>query len=533
MKRKMSVMFLLCVCGAFSALSTDYFVSIENGNDVNSGSKDKPFKTISKAAALVAPGDRIIVRAGIYRETVRLNKKATKEKSITLMNFKDEKVFVKGSEAFKISDFALTDMPGFDKNSSWMKSHGGSVPNVFIKKNFPINPSQVFVDGRALTQIGDDAKSVALDGNWTRLSTGSSPLELRINSFFYDQKTKSLYLRLYNGYEKSHPEALVEISMRQNILTTGSKGEYIIIKGIHFSHTSTLGNPYGGVAVQLRNNCVMENCSVTWCAGMGVAANGKNPQVINCELAFNGNDGFNANQTKNFLVSRCEIHHNNYRDYNPNWHTGGLKIIPDAYGTIENCKIHDNYAYGIWFDSDNSGKRSIIRGNTIAQNVGGIYLEVSSDFLVENNYIVYNTYFAMQAIGSNIVIKNNTFANNSGYCTIGVLPRGIRKYKPLIWHCENNVIENNLFMDNRTRIEIHLPADDPKNGVGNMKCDYNSFIRIGGSKFRFTKGAVGKKDYKDFMDNAHISKWRTKTGFDKHSYYWDGNIPHRFGKPRR
>jgi hypothetical protein len=35
------------------------------------------------------------------------------------------------------------------------------------------------------------------------------------------------------------------------------------------------------------------------------------------------------------------------------------------------------------------------------------------------------------------------------------------------------------------------------------------------------------------MDNAHISQWRAKTGFDKHSYYWDGNIPHRFGKPRR
>ena len=62
-------------------------------------------------------------------------------------------------------------------------------------------------------------------------------------------------------------------------------------------------------------------------------------------------------------------------------------------------------------------------------------------------------------------------------------------------------------------------CDETENGVGNMKCDYNSFIRIGGSKFRFTKGAVGKKDYKDFMDNAHISKWRTKTGFDKHSFF--------------
>jgi parallel beta-helix repeat protein len=520
---------IMILGAAFIAAANEYFVSGKHGNDTNVGSKQKPFQTIAKATRMLVPGDTLFIREGTYREFVRLEKKATLDKPILVRNYKEEKVIVKGSDLFSMADFREIDMPGFDKNNSWAKKRGRQV-KILKKDNFPVNPTQVFVDGVALMQIGDDATSVALDGNWTRLTNGSSVIQLRKNSFFYDTKTKILYLRLGR---KLTPKSRVEISMRQSLLTTGTQGEYIHIKGITFMHTSTLGNPYGGKAVVIGTNCTLEDSVVKWCGGIGVHAVGKNPKVINCELAFNGNTGFNANKTENFLVKNCRIHHNNYRDYNRNWHTGGMKMIPDTSGIIENCKIYNNYGYGIWFDNNTSKRQIIIRGNTISNNIGGIYLELTHNALVENNFVIYNSVFGIMVYGSNTTVRNNTIANNSGYCSLGFLPRKKRKYRPEKWNCRDNVIMNNLFMDNRTRIEIHLPADDKTSDVCNYKCDNNSFIRIGGSKFRYTVGAVDGKTYKNIFDNGHFSQWKQKTGFDKNSYYWEGNIGHRFSKPTK
>jgi parallel beta-helix repeat protein len=527
---KQVIKLMVVLCSVTIAGATEYFVSGENGNDENAGDIEQPFKTISVAMEKLVPGDILYIRQGTYRESLKVNIKATAEKPIVIRNYQSEIVTIKGSDLFNVSDFVQIDMPGFDANSDWAKKRG-LVVKAFKKDNFPVNPSQVFINGKSLAQVGDDATAVALDGNWTRLTNGSEAMQMRRNSFFYDKETKALYIR--PGGNNFPKDAVVEISMRQSLLTIGKEGEYIHIIGLNFMHTSTLGNSYGGKAVTIRSNCTLESSTIKWCAGIGVDAGGKNPKVIDCELAFNGNDGFNSNSTEDFLVSKCLIHHNNYRDYNPNWHTGGLKIIPDANGTIEYCKVYDNYGYGIWFDSNRSGRPIIIRGNTVSGNIGGVYLELSHNVLLENNFIIYNTYFAVQAVGSDIVVRGNTIANNSGYCSLGFLPRKKKEYRSEDQHCKNNVIENNLFMDNRTRIEIHLPAKDEENDVENFKCDNNSFVRIGGSKFRYTSGPVGGEKYRDIFDNGHFSTWKRETGFDKNSYYWEGNFETRYEKNKK
>ncbi len=40
-------------------------------SDDNAGTSEKPWKTISKAAATLAPGERVLVAPGVYRERVR------------------------------------------------------------------------------------------------------------------------------------------------------------------------------------------------------------------------------------------------------------------------------------------------------------------------------------------------------------------------------------------------------------------------------------------------------------------------------
>ncbi|MHC4741452.1 MAG: DUF1565 domain-containing protein, partial [Planctomycetota bacterium] len=40
-------------------------------SDKNPGSKDKPFFTINKAAQIVRPGERVVVKSGVYRELIQ------------------------------------------------------------------------------------------------------------------------------------------------------------------------------------------------------------------------------------------------------------------------------------------------------------------------------------------------------------------------------------------------------------------------------------------------------------------------------
>lgn len=60
-----------------------YYVSANKGSDLSAGTKNNPFKTISKAAELAGPGDTIYVHGGTYYESVKLNS-GEKGKPVTI-----------------------------------------------------------------------------------------------------------------------------------------------------------------------------------------------------------------------------------------------------------------------------------------------------------------------------------------------------------------------------------------------------------------------------------------------------------------
>ena len=53
--------------------SKTYYVdgNLESASDNNPGTKKLPFKTISKAAKVLLPGERAIISEGIYREKIQ------------------------------------------------------------------------------------------------------------------------------------------------------------------------------------------------------------------------------------------------------------------------------------------------------------------------------------------------------------------------------------------------------------------------------------------------------------------------------
>ncbi len=77
------------------------FVSADEGSDSNPGSMDKPFKTIQKAVDSAGPGSRILVREGIYRESVRVNLTGSESEPIIIEAYENEEVILSGLEEIK------------------------------------------------------------------------------------------------------------------------------------------------------------------------------------------------------------------------------------------------------------------------------------------------------------------------------------------------------------------------------------------------------------------------------------------------
>ncbi|UZS00191.1 DUF1565 domain-containing protein [Chondrinema litorale] len=60
------IIILLLIVFSSSVLATDYHVSVSTGNDANTGTLEKPWKSIEKANAIVAAGDRVFIHQGAY-----------------------------------------------------------------------------------------------------------------------------------------------------------------------------------------------------------------------------------------------------------------------------------------------------------------------------------------------------------------------------------------------------------------------------------------------------------------------------------
>jgi len=68
-----------------------------NGDDKNSGTIDKPFKSLKKAVSILKAGDTLNIRGGVYPIGNRVEISGTREEPITIQGYKDEKVDFRGT----------------------------------------------------------------------------------------------------------------------------------------------------------------------------------------------------------------------------------------------------------------------------------------------------------------------------------------------------------------------------------------------------------------------------------------------------
>jgi hypothetical protein len=96
---------LLAACAAAGLLlfapspagAVDYFVS-PSGSDTNPGTIESPFRTLGRAVQFLGPGDTCYLRAGTYRERVRLTRSGLPGLPIRITRWRNERVVLSGTE---------------------------------------------------------------------------------------------------------------------------------------------------------------------------------------------------------------------------------------------------------------------------------------------------------------------------------------------------------------------------------------------------------------------------------------------------
>ncbi len=81
-----------------SSTGVTYYVDGANGINTNNGtSANTAFKTIAKALTMIAAGDTVLIRKGLYRESLISPVSGTKDKPITFGSYGDGEVILDGS----------------------------------------------------------------------------------------------------------------------------------------------------------------------------------------------------------------------------------------------------------------------------------------------------------------------------------------------------------------------------------------------------------------------------------------------------
>ena len=153
------------------ATAVEFYVA-PNGNNTNPGTKEKPFATIQAGVNQLQPGDTLLVRAGIYRETIVFPRSGTAEKPITVKPYPGEKPVVTGCEPV----------------AGWTK-HKGYIWKAPMNWTLGLGHNQVFTGGDVMIEArfpnkpspGCEMFVAGLSPLWPTFGEFTIPAETRTN----------------------------------------------------------------------------------------------------------------------------------------------------------------------------------------------------------------------------------------------------------------------------------------------------------------------------------------------------------------
>lgn len=402
--------------------SRTFYVDDTNpaASDLNAGSEETPFKTISRAAQILAPGERVIIREGLYREAVHPLQGGTgPDKMIMYEAEKGANVILCGSIILRTDEWK----PG--KGWDYSRDLDASKKKAFLgikiwqfdlhPEDFPgYNP---FGMSNLLHERGAmDFEEVIPDPHFKRrgmIFLNGQPLEQVLAPTALPEKTSGAFWVEHNGLRvhvrfpgmTGPKDYTVEATNKEQLFSPAEYGTgYIHIKGITFRHCGN-GFPVpqrGMVSSNRGHHWIIEDCTIEWANSVGMDLGNEmwytTPEpVIGYHIVRHntirqcGISGLQAYRGIGMVIEDNLFENIGWQDAEFAWESGAVKIHRASDVLFRRNVIrHIVHAPGIWMDYLSSRNVRITKNvfTDITTALGAIYIEASRDAcLVDHNII--------------------------------------------------------------------------------------------------------------------------------------------------
>ena len=426
------------------SFSKTYYVdgSSSTSSDSGPGTREQPFRTISKAAEVLQPGERVVIASGIYRERVSPARGGSgPDKMISYEAAPGAKVYIRASEVLKdgweaspipVNPFAPKSENTRDNVFIWQHKLGSELfsdsYNPFALPNLPADWSWldtskvdmgpyvrrrglVFVDGKPLEPVEQYRELVTEPGQRPRgglpSRTRNGPIMQEIGGspdrkYSVDYDGNLISIRLPSN---TLDQSTVEITAREQAFAPRTPGlGYIRVKGLTFQYAGNGFPPpqLGLVSTSGGNHWIIEDNTIEWANGVGLDIGGQfwgGQRVPNAGhshiirgniIRHTGIEGIGGMGTQDTLIEDNLIEWVGWQNAERAWEAAGAKFhFATNMLFRHNVVRHIRHANGLWFDVHNSNNR--ISGNVFAdiETVSAaIHIEMSVDQnQIDNNLI--------------------------------------------------------------------------------------------------------------------------------------------------
>ncbi len=514
---------ILCLCLMSSCVySREFYVSTQ-GRDTHSGTESKPFRTLARAVEKARAGDTVIVRAGIYRETLRLSHSGARSMPLTFVAAKNEKVIITGA----------------DLAGDW-RPYKGSILQTKIPKELERGFNQVFLNGRMLhmARFPNETSEDLHNQTFAEMNAGADVITSKhltqpdgfwkggfvVGGFerkwtfqcadIKDYKDGRLILAnksnpWYSGKGKGYvsgvlaaldapgewhiengvlylwpPEgtdmSLAHVEVKQRNLCIDFNGQsHVVIRGI---------DVLVGSVRMVGYSCMLENSRITYPShftrfpwgGMasdggvdkghnGVLVKGDNNTIQGCTIKYSAGSGIVIRGEKN-LITRCEISDIDY---------SGTYSCPVTLRTVKDKAYGNNR---IWFNTiHRTGRDCIHMRGALADDIR--YNDISDSGLICKDLgLVY----VWGRDGQGTRIAYNWIHDNRGH--------GPNPGVYLDNFCRNFIVDHNVIWNCEAGVRVNGPAEGHR--------VYNNTL--------FNCEEVGTHTYKRWPPPPHMkAKWPT------------------------
>lgn len=443
----------------------------QNASDSNIGTEEQPFLSISKAIELVQAGERVLVKSGLYRESIHLNTGGTDANNMIVMEGEGYPV-ISGADVLnkKWSKIRKSPYMAAVNNFIWRVSLDKkdqiystlSLTNVtkerlprLLNNHIRWKPEELRILGECRTKIYLDGALVQEKTSYQELSIANQP------SYWFNSKSGDLYL-----FSKSDPNnALIEYTKRENLLTARSfKASYVKVSGFHFTNVA---NPFpfpqvGAIEPGLNHHWIIEDNRISKINGIGIVLGFdygerflpgvnigyhivKKNNISQCGII-----GISGIPLRNTLIEDNYFEDNSYFSVEPMFESAAIKThINENSIIVGNTIVNTKNGPGIWMDYLNKNSRCtknvIINSNT---SFGSIFMELSKNLnWVDNNIIIGSSASGVyQHDCDSLVISNNLITNCKEY-GIEIRRTKNRKLRGKVTTTNDNVIDNNHILN--------------------------------------------------------------------------------------